>query len=209
VERVAHPATSVAKRLLDVVVATIALIVLAPVALIVGLSILLTSPGRVTFRQHRIGLGGEDFRIIKFRSMVRDAEAHLRSDAKLFAIYLANNHKIPAELDSRITRLGHFLRKTSLDEIPQFWNVLAGHMSLVGPRPVVPGELFRYGQHASVYESVRPGLTGPWQAGGRSEIDYDQRVQMDVEYVENWSLWTDIVVMVKTVPAVLRRHGAH
>jgi undecaprenyl-phosphate galactose phosphotransferase len=141
--------------------------------------------------------------------MVRDAEARLHSDPELHAIYIENNHKVPAALDTRVTRLGRFLRSTSLDEIPQFWNVLVGHMSMVGPRPVVPGELGRYGRYASIYTSVRPGLTGPWQAGGRSAVSYDERVKLDVDYVENWTLWTDIVILLKTIPAVLRRHGAH
>jgi exopolysaccharide production protein ExoY len=204
-----HPAASVLKRVFDITVAAVALAVLLPVGLVVASAIMLTSPGRVTFRQRRVGLYGESFRIVKFRTMVRDAEARLQTDPELHAIYLANNHKVPAELDTRVTRLGRFLRSTSLDEIPQFWNVLVGHMSLVGPRPVVPGEVQRYGRYTSVYESVRPGVTGPWQCGGRSDVSYDERVRLDVDYVQNWTLWTDIVILLKTIPAVLRRHGAH
>ncbi|HUR77936.1 MAG TPA: sugar transferase [Acidimicrobiales bacterium] len=204
-----HPAASILKRSFDVMVAAVALAVLLPIGAVLATIIFVTSPGRITFRQRRIGLYGESFPIIKFRTMVRDAETRLQTDPELHAVYLANNHKVPAELDTRVTRLGRFLRSTSLDEIPQFWNVLVGHMSLVGPRPVVPGEIERYGRFTSVYESVRPGLTGLWQCSGRSEVSYDERVRMDVEYVENWTLWTDIVILLKTIPAVLRRHGAH
>lgn len=207
--RLANPARSVAKRLIDIVVASVALVVLTPAALVLGLAIFLSSPGRVTFKQRRIGRNGEVFHIIKFRTMVNDAEKRLQSDPDLYALYLANNHKIPAELDTRITRLGRFLRSSSLDEIPQFWNVLVGHMSLVGPRPVVETELERYGRFADVYESVRPGLTGLWQASGRSTVSYSERVRMDVSYVNNWSFSSDLAIVLRTIPAVLRRQGAH
>lgn len=204
-----HPAGSVVKRALDILVAGVALIVLLPLMLLVALAVFISSPGRVTFKQKRIGFEGEGFRIIKFRTMVADAERRLRTDHNLRELYLANNHKIPAHLDTRITKIGKFLRATSLDELPQFWNVFVGHMSLVGPRPIVTGELERYGEMAPVYESVRPGLTGIWQASGRSTVSYTERVEMDVDYVMNWSLKNDIVIILKTIPAVLRRHGAH
>ncbi len=204
-----QPTSSTAKRVFDVVVASVALLVLLPVLLLIALAIFITSPGRVSFRQTRVGLHGEDFRIFKFRTMVRDAERRLVTDAKLREIYLANDHKVPAALDTRVTRLGRFLRKTSLDELPQLLNVLRGHMSLVGPRPVVPGELFRYGRYTSLYESVRPGVTGLWQASGRSNVRYDERVKLDAEYVQNWSFGRDLKIILKTVPAVLKSHGAH
>jgi lipopolysaccharide/colanic/teichoic acid biosynthesis glycosyltransferase len=203
------PATSIAKRAFDILVSGIALILLLPIMLVVALAVFISSPGRVDFRQKRIGFEGEGFRIIKFRTMVADAERRLRTDHELRALYLANNHKIPAHLDTRITRIGRFLRATSLDELPQFWNVFVGHMSLVGPRPIVTGELERYGEMAPVYESVRPGLTGVWQASGRSTVSYEERVQMDVDYVANWSFKNDLIIILKTIPAVLKRHGAH
>ncbi len=205
----AHPAASIAKRALDIVVSGVALILLTPIMLLVALAVFISSPGKVAFRQKRIGFEGEGFRIVKFRTMVADAERRLRTDHNLRSLYLANNHKIPAHLDTRITKIGRFLRATSLDELPQFWNVFVGHMSLVGPRPIVTGELERYGEMAPVYESVRPGLTGVWQASGRSTVSYTERVQMDVDYVTNWSFKNDIVIIFKTIPAVLKRHGAH
>lgn len=208
-DRIPHPVSSRAKRVMDIVGASVALVVLSPVALAVGVAVFLTGPGRTTFRQKRVGLDGERFAIVKFRTMVRDAEAKLHSDPELHQLYLENDHKIPAHIDPRITKVGGFLRKTSLDELPQLWNVLRGHMSLVGPRPIVESELDFYGPLEAVYKSVRPGITGPWQAGGRSTVSYDARVQMDADYVMNWSLWGDVKIILKTIPAVLARHGAH
>ncbi|MEY2398613.1 MAG: hypothetical protein QOJ00_1787 [Actinomycetota bacterium] len=204
-----HPTSSTAKRVLDVAIASAALVVLLPVLLVIALAIFITSPGRVSFRQTRIGLNGDGFQIFKFRTMVRDAERRLVTDAKLREIYLANDHKVPAHLDTRVTRLGRFLRKTSLDELPQLVNVIKGQMSLVGPRPVVPSELFRYGRYSSLYQSVRPGVTGLWQASGRSTLRYDERVKLDADYVQNWSFSRDLKIILKTIPAVLRSHGAH
>lgn len=200
---------SAAKRGFDIVAASFALMVLAPVMLLVALAVFISSPGRVVFRQQRIGLDGERFKIIKFRTMVADAERLLRTDPHLRELYLAHNHKVPAQLDTRITRIGRFLRATSLDEIPQFWNVLVGHMSLVGPRPIVIDELIRYGEAAPIYESVRPGITGVWQASGRSHISYAERVALDVDYVASWSFKNDLIIILKTIPAVIRCHGAH
>jgi exopolysaccharide production protein ExoY len=197
------------KRLIDILLSAAALIALSPVMLVIAVLVFASSPGRVTFTQQRVGLNGALFPIIKFRTMVRHAERLLETDPELHRIYLANNHKIPAELDTRITKVGRFLRNTSLDELPQFLNVLLGHMSLVGPRPVVPGELFRYGQFEDLYLSVKPGLTGAWQVGGRSTIGYEERVLLDVGYITNRSTWLDLKIILKTVPAVLRRHGAH
>lgn len=204
-----HPTSSTAKRILDVVVASVALLVVLPVLLVIALAIFITSPGRVSFRQTRVGLNGDGFQIFKFRTMVRDAERRLVTDAKLREIYLANDHKVPVHLDTRVTRLGKFLRKTSLDELPQLVNVIKGQMSLVGPRPVVPGELFRYGRYTSLYESVRPGVTGLWQASGRSTVKYEERIKLDADYVQNWSFSRDLKIILKTIPAVLRSHGAH
>lgn len=202
-------ARRIAKRGFDIAVALVGLIVATPLAAVIIPAILLTSPGRITFRQKRIGLHGEIFHIMKFRTMVRHAETLLETDPELHRIYMENDHKIPAELDTRVTKLGKFLRKTSLDELPQLWNILLGHMSLVGPRPVVETEIAKYGEYIPIYESVRPGLTGPWQASGRSTLPFHERVELDVDYITNWTFRNDIAVMIKTVPAVLLRHGAH
>jgi exopolysaccharide production protein ExoY len=204
-----HPQVSLAKRVIDITVASVGLVLALPLMAIIGAVVFLSSPGRVTFRQERVGLHGNTFRILKFRSMVADAEKRLQTDPALREIYLRHGYKVPAHLDSRLTRVGRFLRKTSLDELPQLWNVIVGDMSLVGPRPVVPDELSYYGALAPVYESVRPGLTGPWQANGRTKIGYDQRVLMDADYVSNWSLRDDVKIILKTIPAVLKRQGAH
>ena len=152
----------------------------------------------------RAGLPGKDR-----RAKALDAEEVLENDPELYALYLANDHKLPPEHDTRITSVGRFIRKTSLDELPQLWNILFGHMSLVGPRPVVPSEIAKYGDCIPIYESVRPGLTGPWQASGRSNLSFAERVELDADYVLNWGFWTDIKIMIKTVPAVLMSHGAH
>ncbi len=163
----------------------------------------LTSRGPVLFGQERVGLGGEHFTMYKFRTMHRDAEALLQRDPALWNDYVANGYKVPAELDRRITPLGRFLRRSSLDELPQILNVLTGEMSLVGPRPVVPDEVDNYGEQQQVYLSVRPGITGAWQVNGRSTIDYPDRVDIDAEYVRRWSVWLDIKILVKTPIVVL------
>lgn len=204
-----HPASSISKRVFDVVVASLALILLTPVLLLLAAAVYISSPGKVTFRQRRVGINGEAFKMVKFRSMVVDAERRLRTDHHLRELYLTNDFKIPAELDTRITKIGRFIRATSLDELPQLWNVVKGDMSLVGPRPVERAQLDTAGELSMVYESVRPGVTGPWQAGGRSTISYAERVQIESDYVADWSFWGDLVIILKTVPAVLRRHGAH
>src|SRR5690606_9616350 len=161
------------------------------------------------FRQERIGLGGRTFAMYKFRTMRADAEEQLHADPELWARYVANDYKLPAEMDARITPVGRFLRRSSLDELPQLLNVLAGSMSLVGPRPVVPGEIAKYGDRAEAYLSVRPGLTGAWQVNGRSTVDYPDRVALDVEYVRTWNLWRDVTILARTPRAVISARGAH
>lgn len=199
-----------AKRTLDIVGATAMLLLALPVLVVVAVLVRLDG-GPVLFRQHRLGRGGFSFPILKFRSMAADAEARLRSDPALYERYVENGFKLPADEDPRITRLGRFLRASSLDELPQLINVLRGHMSLVGPRPIVSDELVEYTVRGAeeVYLANRPGLTGLWQASGRSLVGYDQRVQMDVSYARTVGIRTDLSIMVRTVGAVLRRHGAH
>ena len=198
------------KRGLDLVGAALGLLVLVPVMLLLGLVIKLESPGPAVFMQRRVGAKGRLFRCLKFRSMKRDAEQVLRADAALYRKYLANHFKLPEHEDPRLTRVGRFLRKTSLDELPQLFNVLLGQMSLVGPRPIVPAELDHYGHEAAlVLMSLKPGITGAWAVSGRSEIGYPDRAQVELEYIRRWSLLSDLGILARTIPAVLRRRGAH
>lgn len=187
-----------------------ALILLLPVFLIITLLIAISDGRPVFFGQERVGLNGRRFRCWKFRTMVRDADGQLEmalgKDPQLLAEWKATRK---LRNDPRISRLGAFLRKSSLDELPQFWNVLMGDMSMVGPRPVVPDELSYYGNYASDYMSVRPGLTGAWQVSGRSNTTYDERVALDVDYISNASFWLDIRIVAQTVRVVISQSGAH
>jgi lipopolysaccharide/colanic/teichoic acid biosynthesis glycosyltransferase len=166
-------------------------------------------PGPVLFRQVRAGRRGRPFRITKFRTMVVDAEERLRGDPALLASYLAGGNKLRPAQDTRVTRLGRVLRATSLDELPQLFNVLAGSMSLVGPRPVLYSELCHYGTGAALVLAVRPGITGPWQVGGRSSVGRTERVRLDEAYASRWSIGGDLRILARTVVAVARRDGAY
>ena len=197
----------VAKRMLDVAGATIGMIVLSPVLAMCAILVKATTPGPVIFRQLRVGLGGETFRMLKLRTMVRDAGEHtvdlptanVAQDPSLFK--LAG--------DPRITTVGRFLRRSSLDELPQLWNVLRGEMSLVGPRPPLPREVARYKVRHYVRFEVAPGITGPWQVSGRHEItSFDTVIQLEQEYINGWTVWRDLVLLLRTIPAVLRMRGA-
>jgi exopolysaccharide biosynthesis polyprenyl glycosylphosphotransferase len=200
----------VTKRFLDVAASILLLTVLAPLLALVALAIKLSSRGPVLFAQERLGAGGCRFRLYKFRTMRKDAEKALQSDPDLYQTYVANNYKLPQGRDPRVTALGKFLRKTSVDELPQLLNVLKGDMSLVGPRPIVPREIEKYGDYASLFLSVKPGLTGYWQIQGRSGItDYARRAELDIEYIRDQSLRNDVDILLRTVPAVLRGRGAY
>ncbi|WP_457567466.1 undecaprenyl-phosphate galactose phosphotransferase WbaP [Desulfurobacterium sp.] len=199
------------KRLFDLTVSVVLLPVLIPIILIIALMIKLDSEGPVFFVHDRIGKDGKVIKVIKFRTMYKDARQRLEK-------LLAENEEVRKEWetyfklknDPRITRIGRFLRKTSLDELPQIFNVLKGDMSLVGPRPVVKEEIEKYYRDfAQYYYLVKPGITGLWQVSGRSDTDYDKRVRLDTWYVLNWSLWLDIIILVKTVKTVLKREGAY
>jgi exopolysaccharide production protein ExoY len=204
-----RPARSRAKRALDLGVTVVLSPIIVPLGLLCAVLIKATSSGPVLFAQERVGLRGERFRMYKFRTMHVDAERLLQQDARLWQQYVDNGFKLPAELDRRVTPLGRFLRRSSLDELPQMLNVLAGTMSLVGPRPVVPAEVANYGDRQSVYFSARPGITGAWQVNGRSTVDYPERVDIDADYVRSWSLWRDVRILVRTPLAVLSTRGAH
>lgn len=197
------------KRLLDILCA----LILAPVVLVaiavVALPMWLTGDrGPIVFGHRRIGRNGKVFRCWKIRTMVTESEdvlkRHLLSDPRAAAEW-ARDRKLSD--DPRITRLGHFLRRTSLDELPQAWNVLRGEMSFVGPRPVVRVEMHKYGAHREAYASVRPGVTGLWQISGRNDISYAERVQLDVTYIREMSFLLDLRVILGTVGAMLRKTG--
>jgi exopolysaccharide biosynthesis polyprenyl glycosylphosphotransferase len=195
----------VGKRIFDVVVSATALVLLAPLFLGIAIAIKLDSPGPVLFRQRRIGLNGRDFWLYKFRSMCHDAEA------KLVHVKDRNEMDGPAFKileDPRVTRVGRFLRKTSLDEAPQFWNVLKGEMSVVGPRPPIRSEVKLYKRWQRRRLSVKPGITCTWQASGRNEIDFAQWMELDLHYIDNWSLWHDLKIVLRTIPAVILGKGA-
>lgn len=199
------------KRSFDIVGVLLIAALFALPMIIIALSIRLTCPGKVVFGHKRVGRRGSTFQCYKFRSMVPNAQDVLR---ELLARDPAAREEWATTFklkdDPRITRIGRFIRKTSLDELPQLWNVLRGDMSLVGPRPVVRQELEQYyGAGRRHYISVRPGLTGLWQVSGRNDISYDQRVALDIRYVEEWSLWRDLVIVLRTAKAVLGSHDAY
>lgn len=196
------------KAVIDRVGALLALIALAPVVIVCTLMILLEDGRPLLFRQVRVGKGGRPFRILKLRTMCVDAEAALHRDG-LYEEYVANGYKLPPERDPRITRTGRMLRRTSLDELPQLWNVLKGEMSLVGPRPVLEAELPRYGDLLPAYTGCRPGLTGYWQVSGRSDVGFPERAELDAWYHDNRSLRFDLRILARTVLAVILREGAH
>lgn len=197
------------KRVLDVVGAAVALLLLAPVFAGVALLVAMDG-GRIVFAHHRIGLDGKTFGCLKFRTMVVGAEELLPEYLALHpeaAIEWKREQKL--NFDPRVTGIGKILRRTSLDELPQLWNVLCGQMSLVGPRPVTQSEINdRYKRFAPLTTSVKPGLTGLWQVSGRNNLDYEQRVALDVDYVKHWSLTRDLSILVRTVNVVLARSGA-
>lgn len=194
------------KRFVDIIVSAVALLTLAPLFAVVALLIKLEDRGPVFFAQRRVGKWGREFKMYKFRSMCVDAEA------KLQAVLAKNKHStgitFKAKDDPRITRIGKWLRKFSIDEFPQFYNVLIGDMSLVGPRPPVPREVAMYTPADRRRLEATPGLTCFWQIGGRAEIDFPEQVQLDVQYIESQSFWLDLKILAKTVPAVLFGRGA-
>src|SRR5208282_3221867 len=204
------PVQVAVKRAVDFAVSALLLIVLSPLIAAIAAAVKLTSPGAALFRQRRLGLNGKPFSLYKFRTMRTDAERILKDSPSLYDKYLKNNFKLPEGEDPRLAPLGRFLRATSLDELPQLFNVLIGEMSLVGPRPIVPHEAVQYGDFAMLFMSAKPGMTGHWQVSGRSEIaEYEKRVELDLEYIRDQSIGKDLEILLRTVPAVLRRRGAN
>jgi exopolysaccharide biosynthesis polyprenyl glycosylphosphotransferase len=190
------------KRVVDIAGALAALVLTSPLWLFCGLGIALTMPGPLFFSHLRIGLFGRPFRAFKFRSMVRDAD---RQQVELAGF----DEQYKLKHDPRITPFGRLLRRTSMDELPQLLNVLRGELSLVGPRPIVAAEIEKYGHWAGLVHTVPPGLTGLWQVSGRSDTTYQQRVDFDLYYINNWSLGLDLLILARTIPAVLSRKGAY
>jgi Undecaprenyl-phosphate galactose phosphotransferase WbaP len=198
------------KRALDLFGAVVGGFAISPLLLTIAVLIKLDSPGPVLFGHRRLGARDKYFYCWKFRTMHLDAERMLNECLQEHPSLQAEwetNHKLRD--DPRVTRIGRFLRKSSLDELPQLWNVLRGEMSLAGPRPIVDAEVSKYDKDYELYRRIRPGMSGFWQVGGRSEIDYKTRVAMDAYYVRNWSVWLDIIILARTVKVVLFDHGAY
>lgn len=208
-QQVFLPSRQFLKRSIDLILTIFLSIVLLPLVVAIAVAIKIDSEGPILYRHRRIGRGGREFIAWKFRSMVKNADAVLSR-------YLADNPEFQEQWaqyqklknDPRITRLGRFLRRTSLDELPQLWNVIRGEMSLVGPRPIVREEIARYGVDFETYTWVPSGLTGLWQVSGRSETSYQERVDYDCFYVHNWSVWLDLCILFRTIGTVLSRAGA-
>ncbi len=206
----ASPYNRLVKRIFDLTLTILGGLIISPILLVIAIMVGVDNRGRIIFAHKRVGAAGKKFPCYKFQTMVPDAEEKLKK-------YLAENPEARREWeesfkltdDPRVTKLGGWLRKTSLDELPQLWNVIRGEMSLVGPRPIVQAEIERYGKNIREYYMVLPGITGMWQVSGRSDTTYPERVAMDTWYVRNWSVWIDIMYLFKTVKAVLQGKGAY
>ena len=193
------------KELFDIVFASLALLIASPVMIAVAIAIKATSKGPAFFVQERVGYNGRTFKMYKFRSMVQDAE---ELKARLLAQNEMSGPVFKITNDPRVTKVGRFIRKTSLDELPQLFNVLKGDMSIVGPRPPLPSEVNLYDPKHRKRLSVSPGITCIWQISGRNGVDFDEWMEMDAEYVDTWSFWLDVKIVLKTIPAVLGKRGA-
>ena len=201
----------IVKRFIDIIGALLGMILLVPVTLVIAFIrvIVKEERGPIFYSQKRIGKNGKYFKLYKYRSMIKDAD-------KVLKTYLEENEEAKKEFeefqklqnDPRITKLGNFLRKTSLDELPQMLNILKGDISFVGPRPIVDGEIDKYGENREKFLSVKPGLTGYWQVNGRSNTSYEDRMNMELYYVDNCSLWLDIKIFFKTFITVFKKEGA-
>jgi len=200
----------VGKRTMDLIVSILALIVFLPIMLLIAAGVKATSPGPVLFAHRRLGRGGRYFNCLKFRTMASNSAQvlaeHLAKSPEARAEW-ARDHKL--RNDPRITWFGRFLRRSSLDELPQLLNVVRGEMSVVGPRPIVLDEVAKYGRYITYYTSVTPGITGLWQISGRNDTSYRRRVAIDTSYARNRSAQLDLAIMLRTLPAVLQANGAH
>jgi lipopolysaccharide/colanic/teichoic acid biosynthesis glycosyltransferase len=201
----AKPVNLVIKHLFEIPLTLVAFVISLPVMAFVALTIKLTSPGPVIHRRRVTGRGGVQFDAFKFRTMVPDAEDWIRKDPSLRSEF---NAKYKLARDPRVTRTGQVLRRFSLDELPQLVNVLKGQMCLIGPRMISPEEVTKYGPFAGRLLTVKPGLTGLWQVSGRQTTTYDRRIELDMQYIDNWSLALDLAILARTPLAVLRGRGA-
>jgi Undecaprenyl-phosphate galactose phosphotransferase WbaP len=209
-QRLFQRGPAIVKRSMDFLLSLLGLVVLSPLFLLIAVAVKLTSKGPIFYGQSRYGRDGKIFKALKFRSMVPHAD-------RILADHLATHpedlfewqrdHKL--KNDPRVTSIGKWMRRLSLDELPQLFNVLAGQMSLVGPRPIVKDEIQKYGRRYGLYSRVRPGITGLWQVSGRNNTTYDQRIAMDEYYVQNWSVWFDSYLLIRTVKTVLYGEGAY
>ena len=198
-----------AKFLTEFVLSCLILPFILPLCLIIALIIKLTSSGPVLYRARRLGIHGKPIQVLKFRTMYRDADNILEQMLEENPMMKREwQERFKLQKDPRVTPFGNFLRRTSLDELPQFWNVIRGEMAIIGPRPIVDDEIQYYGDSFPIFSSVKPGITGLWQVSGRSSTSYDTRVKLDVYYVRNWSIWLDYYIFLKTIQAVLFRNGA-
>lgn len=197
--------SAIIKRQMDISIALVVLVCFCPVLLIIALLVKLEDGGPIIHRRRVVGPDGE-FEFLKFRSMCVNADQVIRRDPVLWAEFKKN---FKLRDDPRVTRIGRFLRKTSLDEFPQLWNVVVGEMSLVGPRCVTPEELQKYGEMSQILLSVKPGISGYWQTEGRQTVSYAERVRMDMDYIANWSLLWDVKILFKTPGVVIKGDGAH
>lgn len=196
------------KRLFDIVGSSLALVGFSPLFLVLAIKIKCVDHGPVFFKQIRIGKDGKPFKMYKFRSMIENAEEVLKSNPELYKEYVANDFKLPEDKDPRTTAVGRWMRKTSIDELPQFINILKGDMSIIGPRPIVKGELENYGDRADKFLSVKPGAMGLWQASGRSNISYPERCDVELEYVDKASFWYDWKIFFMTLISIFKQDGA-
>jgi exopolysaccharide biosynthesis polyprenyl glycosylphosphotransferase len=209
----------IVKRICDLLISLLAIIIFSPIMLALVIIMKLTDPGLIIYRHKRLTRAGKTLWVYKFRSMKQayctggqfDGKTDLEvlatfNDPKLIDEW-KNNQKL--KNDPRVSTIGKFMRKTSLDELPQLFNILKGELSLVGPRPIVEDELSRYGKVSNLFLKIKPGLTGLWQVSGRNDVDYEERVKLDIYYIENWSLWIDLIILIKTVGVVLRGRGGY
>ena len=209
-QRLFHRSAGMTKCALDLIVTSLALIALSPVFVLIATAIKLTSSGPIFYGHIRHGRDGKLFKALKFRTMFQNGEsillAHFQKHPEELASW-QHDHKL--KRDPRVTGVGRWLRRYSLDELPQLLNVLVGHMSLVGPRPIVSAEIHKYGRGYDLYSRVRPGVTGLWQVSGRNNTTYPERVALDEYYVRNWSIWLDAYIVIRTTKAVLSAEGAY
>ncbi|MDT4939647.1 MAG: hypothetical protein QOG80_3318 [Pseudonocardiales bacterium] len=214
------PSAALTKRAMDLIGATVLLILLSPLFLVIALAIKISDPSAPVFYSHRrVGRGRRAIKVIKFRSMDNNystgdgapyatpVEAYAAMGRHDLCEEFATSHKVTA--DPRVTSIGRFLRRTSLDELPQILSAFQGELSLVGPRPITNEEIARWGDGADTLLAVRPGITGLWQVSGRSDVSFEQRVSLDLFYVQHWNIWMDVKILFKTIPAVLHRRGAY